>query len=108
MLYPDEARVPETLRTDEFLLRRSRATDVALDYDAVISSRADLLLGSGGTWPREGFTLLIAQKIEERYIQLFEEMGLRLLYSLRPHQPFLDVALAYLLESDPVRTIQNG
>jgi len=84
MFYPSDAHVPEALRTDEFLLRPLRATDVTLDYDAVISSRAELLLGSGGTWPREGFTL--------------EEMGLRFLYSLRPRQPFLDVVLAYLLE----------
>ncbi len=76
MFYPSDAHVPEALRTDEFLLRPLRATDVTLDYDAVISSRAD--------WPREGFTL--------------EEMGLRFLYSLRPRQPFLDVVLAYLLE----------
>src|SRR6266516_7585161 len=57
MFYPDNARVPEALRTEEILVRPLRATDVALDYDAVISSRAELLLGSGGTWPREGFTL---------------------------------------------------
>jgi RimJ/RimL family protein N-acetyltransferase len=195
MFYPGDARVPEALWTDEFLLRPLRATDVTLDYDAVISSRAELLLGSGGTWPREGFTLeenladlerheqehrdrvaftytimnpaeteclgciyigplehilghdrgsgeylsdstayvsfwvrqsrladrldrrllqaliywfqhewaflhvlFIAQKVEERYTHLFEEMGLRFLYSLSPRQSFLDVALAYLLE----------
>src|SRR5579864_4941638 len=57
MFYPRDARIPEALRTDEFLVRPLRATDVTLDYDAVISSRAELLLGSGGTWPREGFTL---------------------------------------------------
>ena len=45
------------LRTDEFLLRPLRATDVQLDYDAVISSRAQLLLSSGSTWSREGFTI---------------------------------------------------
>ena len=54
VFYPSDARVPEALRTGEFLLRPLRATDVTLDYDAVISSRAELLLGSGGTWPREG------------------------------------------------------
>jgi hypothetical protein len=192
MFYPPDARVPEMLRTEEFLLRPLRASDVQLDYDAVISSRAELLLGSGGTWPREGFTLaenladlqrherehhdrvaftytimnpteteclgcmyivplerlvrgeggngkylsentayvsfwvcqspladhldrrvlqavlpwfqtdwpfshvlFIAQKSEQRYIRLFEEMGLRLLYSLKPRQPFLDIALVY-------------
>ena len=57
MFYPDGAPVPDMLQTDEFLLRPLRATDVHLDYDAVISSRAELLLSSGGTWPKEGFTL---------------------------------------------------
>jgi hypothetical protein len=57
MFYPEDARVPEALQTEEFLVRPLRATDVALDYDAVISSRAELLPASGGTWPREGFTL---------------------------------------------------
>jgi hypothetical protein len=194
MFYPGDARVPAVLRTDEFLVRPLRATDVTLDYNAVISSRAELLLGSGGTWPREGFTLeenladlerheqehrarvaftytvmnpaeseclgciyigplerlfghdgesgeylsdnaayvsfwvrqsrladrldrrllqallswfqnewafahvlFIAQKIEERQIRLYEEMGLRLLYCLRPRQPFFDIVFAYLL-----------
>jgi len=205
MFYPSDASVPEMLRTDEFLLRPLRASDVALDYDAVISSRAELLLGSGGTWPREGFTieenladlqrheqehheriaftysvmnpteteclgclyivplakligpnvasgeylsentaylsfwvrqsrladqldrrllqallpwfqtewaflhvLFIAQRIEQRQIQLFEEMGLQFRYGLRPRQPFLDIALAYLLEPNHRRTTQNG
>lgn len=198
MFYPRDARIPEVLRTDEFLVRPLRATDVTLDYDAVISSRAELLLGSGGTWPREGFTfeenladlerherehqdrvaftytvmnpteteclgciyldplesivghdegsagyladrtayvtfwvrhsrlaenldrrllqalipwfqnewaflyvIFIAQQIEERQIRLFEEMGLRLLYTLKPRPPFLDVIPAYLLEKNP-------
>ncbi len=198
MFYPSDARIPEALQTDEFLVRPLRATDVTLDYDAVISSRAELLLGSGGTWPREGFTLeenladlerherehqdrvaftytvmnpteteclgciyldplesilghdggssgyladrtayvtfwvrhsrladnldrrllqaliswfqnewaflhviFIAQQVEERQIRLFEEMGLRLLYTLEPRPPFLDVIPAYLLEKNP-------
>jgi hypothetical protein len=200
MFYPGDAPVPEVLQTDEFILRPLRATDVQLDYDAVISSRAELLLSSGGTWPKVGFTLeedladlerheqehreriaftytvmnpaeteclgclymnpverllgndaesgeylsdntaylsfwvrstrladsldkhlltslipwflnewafshvlFFAQKSEERQIQLFEEMGLRLLYSLRPHQPFLNTILAYSVESTLVR-----
>ena len=57
MFYPENAPVPDMLQTDEFRLRPLKATDVQLDYDAVISSRAELLLTSGGTWPREGFTL---------------------------------------------------
>ncbi len=57
MFYPDDARIPESLQTEEFLVRPLKATDVTLDYDAVISSRSELFLGSGSTWPREGFTI---------------------------------------------------
>ncbi len=57
MFYPADAHVPERLATEEFLVRPLCATDVELDYDAVVSSRAELWLRSGGTWPREGFTL---------------------------------------------------
>lgn len=57
MFYPGNVVVPETLWTEEFLVRPLRAFDVELDYDAVITSRAELLLKSGGRWPREGFTL---------------------------------------------------
>jgi hypothetical protein len=57
MFYPDNAPVPEKLRTEEFIVRPLRASDVELDYDAVITSRAELFLRSGGSWPREGFTL---------------------------------------------------
>jgi hypothetical protein len=202
MFYPSDAPVPEVLQTNEFLLQPLRATDVQLDYDAVISSRAQLLRSSGGNWPREGFTLeedladlerhvqehreriaftytvmnpaeteclgcclymnplerllwrdaessvylsentayvslwvrstrladhldrrlltalipwflnewafsnvlFFAQESKERQIRLFEEMGLRLLYTLRPHQPFRDNVLAYLVEPPVVRT----
>lgn len=57
MFYPENAAVPERLRTEEFLIRPLRATDVKLDYDAVITSRTELFLRSDGAWPREGFTL---------------------------------------------------
>ncbi|GHO71830.1 hypothetical protein KSC_107220 [Ktedonobacter sp. SOSP1-52] len=57
MFYPGNAVVPETLWAEEFLVRPLRAVDVELDYEAVITSRAELLLKSGGRWPREGFTL---------------------------------------------------
>ncbi len=57
MFYPSDARVPEALRIDKFLVRPLGNTDVTLDYDAVISSRAELFLESSGAWPREGFRL---------------------------------------------------
>jgi hypothetical protein len=187
--------VPDKLQTEEFLVRPLRASDAALDYDAVISSRAELLLHSGGVWPREGFTLkenladlemheqefldraafaytvmnpteteclgciyidplenfldhvpegagylldktayvtfwarqsrladeldrrllqaliswfrnewafehvvFLAQKPQERQIRLYEEAGLRFVYTLRPRRESLDVYLAYLLD----------
>ncbi len=55
--YPSQTPVPEGLRSPEFMLRMLRATDVELDFDAVISSREQLLLRSGGDWPVEGFSL---------------------------------------------------
>ena len=55
--YPDDAPVPTTLRGDEFLLRPLRAADVDLDYEAVMASQETLRRGSGGQWPRPGFTL---------------------------------------------------
>lgn len=54
--YPADAPVPTELCTDEMLLRMLRATDNPLDYDAVMSSQAMLLVHSGGTWPVDGFS----------------------------------------------------
>lgn len=55
--YPDDAPVPVGIQTDEFLLRMLRATDVTLDYDAVMSSQEILHQRSDGTWPRDDFTM---------------------------------------------------
>ena len=55
--YPDDAPVPNVLRGDEFVLRPLRATDVDLDYEAVMASQEALRRGSGGEWPRPDFTL---------------------------------------------------
>jgi hypothetical protein len=55
--YPGDAPVPVELRTDEFLLRPLRATDVELDHEAVMATQETLRRGSGGRWPRPDFTL---------------------------------------------------
>lgn len=55
--YPDDAPVPTGPRCDEFLLRPLRASDVDLDYEAVMASQESLHRGSGGPWPRSDFTL---------------------------------------------------
>lgn len=55
--YPPDAPVPAELRTPELYLRMLSASDVELDYNAVMASRETLLAGSGGRWPRDGFTI---------------------------------------------------
>jgi RimJ/RimL family protein N-acetyltransferase len=51
------APVPEEKRTDRLLLRPLRASDVALDYDAVMSDPAALRRWSQTSWPADDFTL---------------------------------------------------
>lgn len=55
--YPIETPVPAELRTDEFVLRPLRTTDVELDYEAVMDSREMLRRWGGGSWPADDFTL---------------------------------------------------
>ncbi len=57
LFYPQDAPIPAELRTDEFTLRPLRATDVELDYDAVMSSREMLRVWSQSDWPADDFTL---------------------------------------------------
>jgi RimJ/RimL family protein N-acetyltransferase len=61
--YPASAVVPEEQRTDRLLLRPLRATDVELDYDAVISSAEQLRRWSQSDWPADDFTL--AQNLDD-------------------------------------------
>ena len=55
--YLDDAPVPAGLRSDEFLLRPLRATDVELDYEAVMATQEVLRRGNDGAWPRPDFTV---------------------------------------------------
>jgi hypothetical protein len=61
--YPSDAPVPVGKRTDRLFLRPLRATDVELDYDAVMSSAAMLRGWSQSDWPADDFTL--AQNLED-------------------------------------------
>jgi len=54
---PEDAPVPEELRTADLLLQPLTPGHVHLDYEAVMASREQLLGWSNGLWPREGFTL---------------------------------------------------
>jgi hypothetical protein len=55
--YPQGSQIPTELKTAEFLLRPLRATDVTLDYAAVMDSRSMLRRWGGGRWPADDFTL---------------------------------------------------
>lgn len=55
--YPADQDVPQEKRTSRVFLRPLRATDVELDYDAVMSSAEMLRRWGQGDWPRDGFTL---------------------------------------------------
>jgi hypothetical protein len=55
--YPANAPVPQEKRTSRLWLRPLRATDVELDYDAVMSSAAMLRRWRQRKWPADNFTL---------------------------------------------------
>jgi hypothetical protein len=55
--YPPSALVPEEKRTSLLVLRPLKATDVELDYEAVMSSAEMLRRWSQSGWPPDDFTL---------------------------------------------------
>jgi len=55
--YSDELIVPERHESTKFIFRPLKASDVALDYDAVISSNSMLRAWSQSDWPKDGFLL---------------------------------------------------
>jgi hypothetical protein len=55
--YPDDAPVPEELRTADLLLRMLSPDHVHMDYEAVMESQEQLLRWSNGSWPVDGFPL---------------------------------------------------
>jgi len=55
--YPAGAPVPQEKRTSRLYLRPLRATDVELDYEAVMSSAEMLRRWSQSNWPADDFTL---------------------------------------------------
>jgi hypothetical protein len=57
MAYNDDFHAPAELRTDAFLLRPIRASDAALDYEAVMASREYLRPWEQSGWPADDFTL---------------------------------------------------
>ena len=61
--YPASLPVPAETRTDRLWLRPLRASDVELDYDAVMENPAALRRWSQSTWPADDFT--VAENLED-------------------------------------------
>ena len=55
--YSDKLPIPDLFQADMFIFRPLRASDVELDYDAVISSSRMLRAWGQSDWPVDGFTL---------------------------------------------------
>jgi hypothetical protein len=62
---------PGGICTDGFLIRQVLASDVELDYAAVMASKQSLRLWEGSTWPEDDFTLEAnledLEKMEKRH-----------------------------------------
>ena len=66
LFYPEGAKVPDGLRTGEFVLEPLRTTHVELDYAALMESKVMLRRWSQSDWPADDFTL------EDNYTDLDE------------------------------------
>ncbi|MGB1252923.1 MAG: N-acetyltransferase [Candidatus Promineifilaceae bacterium] len=53
----EDSTIPDGLVTDDFLIRPLSATDVELDYAAVMESRVFLRKWEQSSWPEDTFTL---------------------------------------------------
>lgn len=69
----DDFRALDGLRTDEFVLRPIRASDAALDYQAVMESREELRRWEQSGWPADDFTVEANRedmvKLEQRHAE---------------------------------------
>ena len=107
--YPEDAPVPAGLRTDEFVLRMLAATDVELDYDAVIASKDMLHLRSGGSWPREGFTLAEnLADLQGHEADFHARRGFTYTIMDPGEMQCLGCLYIYPLRVDPVATVLDG
>ncbi len=73
LFYPEDAVVPEEMRTDEFLLRPLRASDVEIDYAAVMDSKDMLHIMSQSSWPSDDFTADMNRRDLERHEKEHDE-----------------------------------
>ena len=65
--------IPAGPKTDEFFLRPILATDAALDFEAVMETRADLRVWEQSSWPADDFTVEANRQdladLEQRHVE---------------------------------------
>jgi hypothetical protein len=71
--YPEDATVPQGLRTEEFHLRPLRVSDAEIDYAAVMDSKLMLRVMSQGSWPSDDFTLEMNRKDLDKHEKEHDE-----------------------------------
>jgi len=103
--HPTDAAVPPELRTPRLLLRPLRATDVELDYDAVMSSAAMLRAWSQSHWPADDFTLA-----EKDRLTLLPGIARAYAERVMDHLKIVrgEVTTAVPLAADKLRVLEQG
>jgi hypothetical protein len=82
----DDFHAPAELRTDGFLLRPIRASDAALDYEAVMASKEYLRLWEQTGWPADDFTV-DANRADVVKLEWWHAAGERFTYTvLEPNE----------------------
>lgn len=92
----DDFRAPTELRTGEFLLRPIRAADAALDYEAVMASRAYLRPWEGTGWPADDFTV-DANRADVAKLARWHAAGERFTYTVLDPTGTLCLGCVYIL-----------
>lgn len=114
--FPDDAPVPEVLRTARFVARPLRVVDALIDQEAYVASPGTIRVHSGGQWPTENFTVAddipLLEQHEARHqarqdfaflmLDPSETIGLGCFYLL-PLAPFLQ----HYSVPDAVRALAN-
>lgn len=90
---------PEELRTEEFLLRPILVSDAALDYEAVMASKAYLRPWEQTGWPADDFTLE-ANRADVSKLERWHTAGERFTYTVLDPTGTQCLGCVYLVPTD--------
>ena len=95
----NDFQAPEELRTDEFLLRPIRASDAALDYEAVMASKEYLRPWEQTGWPADDFTL-DANRADVVKLERWNDAGERFTYTVLDPTGAQCLGCVYIVPTD--------